>query len=424
MKVLFACYPERTHFLLMAPLAWALRTAGHDVRVASQPKFAATITQAGLTAVPVGSDRDLWQVLGRIKKEGTTLEPGLPEPYDVVERKPEDITLDHLRDGYRSQVQNWLKMINVPLAGALIDYARHWKPDLVVWEPLTHAGALAAQSVGAAHARLLIGADVHGVARHHFLRLGGGEDHGEGGADPLGEWLGGYARTYGREFDEELVTGQFGIDVLPPPLQVHAPDLSYLSMRYVPYGGPAVVPRWLWERPRRPRVALTLGLTVSDHGIGYPVGVQEILDAVADLDIELVATVGAAGRGRPVRVPDNTRLVDYVPMQALLPTCAAVIHHAGVGTLMTAALYGVPQIALPWDVDQPLLSGRLAAYGAGLTTHATRATGDIVRDHLQRVLKDDEFGHRASRLRQETLGVPHPADLVPELVNRVSAMRR
>ena len=65
MRVLLTTYPERTHFLAMVPLAWALRTAGHDVRVAVQPKFAPTVTQAGLTAAPVGRNSDLWQILGR-----------------------------------------------------------------------------------------------------------------------------------------------------------------------------------------------------------------------------------------------------------------------------------------------------------------------------------------------------------------------
>ncbi|WP_186776764.1 activator-dependent family glycosyltransferase [Streptomyces salinarius] len=422
MRILFTCYPERTHFLLMAPLAWALRTAGHEVRVAAQPKFADTITQAGLTAVPVGSNRDLWQIVGRVKTPGAKLVPGLPEPYDAVERDPRDITLDWMRDSYRTQVGSWHKMTNAPLAAALVEYARHWKPDLVIWEPLTFAGAVAAEAVGAAHGRLLIGADVYGIARHHFVRL---RESAPAGAaeDPLGEWLGGYARQYGGEFGESMVTGQFSIDVLPPPLQVHAPDLDYLSMRFTPYGGPAVVPRWLWEPPRRPRVALTLGLTVSDHEIGYPIGVQEILDAVADLDIELVATINAQTRAKLARIPDNARLVDYVPMQALLPTCAAVIHHAGVGTLMTAALYGVPQLALPWDVDQPLLSDRLAGHGAGLTTHSTRATGAIVRESLLRLLEESRFQSRAAELKRETLGVRPPNGLVTDLVERAAAAR-
>ncbi|NUL33168.1 DUF1205 domain-containing protein [Streptomyces lunaelactis] len=171
-------------------------------------------------------------------------------------------------------------------------------------------------------------------------------------------------------------------------------------------------------------MALTLGLTVTDHAIGFPIDVEEILEAVADLDIELVATVGEAAQRKLKRVPDNARLVSYVPMQALLPTCSAVIHHAGVGTLSTAAFYGVPQLALPWDVDQPMLSERLAAQGAGLTTHSAKATGQIVRESLQRLLDERTFRDRAKDLRSEILAMPHAGDLVPELENMAAAALR
>ncbi|MFF0744437.1 activator-dependent family glycosyltransferase [Streptomyces sp. NPDC004111] len=413
MRILFTCYPERTHFLLMAPLAWALRSAGHDVRVACQPKMTEAVNQAGLTAVPVGSDRDLWQVHGRLTGAGARTAPGLLSPYDAVEKNPEDLDLDELREGYRVRVASTHKMMNAPLTAALVEYARQWRPDLVVWEPMTYAGAVAARAVGAAHCRLLVGADVYGVTRAHFNRLSA--EAGDGGGDPLGEWLGAYARSYGGEFSEELVTGQFSIDLLPPSLQVHAPGLDYRPMRFTPYGGPASVPRWLWEPPTRPRVALTLGLTVTDHGIGLPIDLAEILDSVADLDIEVVAAVGEAAQRKLTHVPDNARLVNYVPMQALLPTCSAVIHHAGVGTLSTAAFYGVPQIALPWDVDQPILSERLAAQGAGLTRHSTKATGAFVRESLQRLLGEGGFRDRARDLRGEMLAMPSPNDLVAEL---------
>ncbi|MGE7388942.1 activator-dependent family glycosyltransferase [Streptomyces sp. NPDC004126] len=421
MRILFTCYPERTHFLLMAPLAWALRTAGHEVRVACQPKLVDAVTRAGLTAVPVGSDRDLWQVAGRLKGSGARLAPGLAEPYDAAERAAGDITLPWLREAYRVRIEAAHKMTNAPLAPGLVEFARQWKPDLVVWEPLTFAGAIAAEAVGAAHARMLIGADVYGIARQHFRRLRDALPEGERGSDPLGEWLDGYARRYGGRFTESMATGRFSVDLLPPSLQVHAPGLEYRSLRFTPYGGPAVVPRWLWEPPSRPRVALTLGLTVSDHGLAYPVDVQDILDHVADLDVELVATVSEKAAKELRRVPGNARLVSYVPMQALLPTCSAVIHHAGVGTLTTAAFYGVPQLALPWDVDQPLLSSRLAAHGAGLTTHATRATGRVVRESLLRLLEDPSFGERAGALREEVRSVPHANDVARELVERAAA---
>lgn len=69
MRILFATYSEKTHFLSMVPLAWALRSAGHDVRVASQPELVDVITTAGLPAVPVGEDHKLWATAQRILNE-------------------------------------------------------------------------------------------------------------------------------------------------------------------------------------------------------------------------------------------------------------------------------------------------------------------------------------------------------------------
>ena len=53
MRVLLTTYAERTHFLMMVPLAWALRTAGHDVRVAVQPKLAGAVTGAAIVVAAV-----------------------------------------------------------------------------------------------------------------------------------------------------------------------------------------------------------------------------------------------------------------------------------------------------------------------------------------------------------------------------------
>ncbi|MFI6457884.1 activator-dependent family glycosyltransferase [Streptosporangium amethystogenes] len=425
MRILFTTYPERTHFLLLAPLAWALRTAGHEVRVAVQPKFAHVVTQAGLTAVPIGTDRDLWQYLGRLKemadakKEWTgSKEVGWPTPYAAAEWPAEDVTWDYLHAGYELQIRQWHKQSNTPMINSLVEFAQSWQPDLVIWEPTTYAGAIAAKACGAAHARLLIGADVYGITRDHFLRLRA-ERPVEDRSDPMADWLGGYARRYGFEFDEDMITGQFTIDMLPPSLRMRA-DLKYAPLRYTQYGGAAVVPKWLWTRPERTRVAITMGLTVTDRDVGYPVDVQDLFDALGDLDVEVIATIVEEEQAKLDRVPDNIRMVPYVPLQALLPTCSAVIHHAGVGTLASTALQGLPQLALPWDVDQPALAERLAARGAGLAVHATKATGPVVRENLLRLLNEPAFLEGAARLREEFLAMPTPNEFVPRLLELVA----
>ncbi|MFJ5675155.1 activator-dependent family glycosyltransferase [Streptomyces sp. NPDC093097] len=423
MRVLFTAYPERTHFLLMAPLAWALRTAGHEVRFASQPKFTEEITQAGLTAVPVGRDRDLWQILSRDPGWlGQADKGGMPLPYDVAARADEDITWEYLSEGYAAQVDRWHKTSNVPMVADLVEFARNWQPDLVVWEPLTYAGALAAQAVGAAHVRLLFGTDMYGVAREHFLRLKA-QQPADRRTDPMADWLGGYARKYGGEFTEELITGQATVDLVPECLQRRAAGLAYLPLRYVPYGGPAVVPAWLRRPPRRPRVALTLGLSTTGHGGEYAVGVQDVLDALGDLDIELVATLAEAEQRKLARVPDNTTVASFLPLDALAATCDAVIHHAGFGTLATTALRGLPQLTLPWDNDGPALAEGVARVGAGLMLNPKEATGADVREGLGTLLSDPGIRRGAAGLRDRMLAQPTPNALVATLERFVAERR-
>ncbi|MEU3723307.1 activator-dependent family glycosyltransferase [Streptomyces sp. NPDC031705] len=422
MRVLFTTYPERTHFLSMAPLAWALRTAGHEVRFASQPKFADVITQAGLTAVPVGRDRDLWQILSRDPDWlGRSDRGGMPLPYDVAERQSDDITWEYLSEGYATQIDRWHKSSNVPMVTELVEFARYWKPDLVVWEPLTYAGAIAARAVGAAHVRLLFGTDMYGVARDHFLRLRA-ERPERGRTDPFADWLGGYARRYGGEFGEDLITGQATVDLVPECLQ-HRADLDYLPLRYVPYGGPAVVPAWLHGAPRKPRVALTLGLSTTGHGGEYVVGVQDVLDALGELDIELVATIAEAEQRKLTRIPANAKVASFLPLDALAATCDAVIHHAGFGTLATTALRGLPQLILPWDNDGPALASGVARTGAGLVLNPREASGADVRDGLRALLSEPEFRRGAAVLRDRMLAMPAPNELVGVL-ERFTAERR
>jgi glycosyltransferase (activator-dependent family) len=407
MRVLFATYPDKTVFQPMVPLAWALRTAGHEVRVAAQPSFAEVITQAGLTAVPVGRDRNTWRLAGMFPEESEAERDGLPPPYDAAIADPDSLDPQAMRDGYAHMVASWHRLDNFPITGGLIEFAERWQPDLVIWEPITYAGGIAAKACGAASARLLWSIDVFGRTRERFLAINGD------GADPLADWLGPYARKYSSGFSEEYVTGDFTINPVPPSLRLDA-DVHHVGMQYVPYGGRAVVPRWVWEQPRRPRIGLTLGVSATEIFAGYAVSAQDLLDALADLDIELIATIAESEQPK-LRVPANTRLVSYVPLHALAPTCAAVVNHAGPGTLLTIARYGVPQLTVPYDFDEPALAGLAARHGSSLTMNASEATGAAVREGLVRLLEEDNFRERAAALRDEILEQPAPNQVVPLL---------
>ncbi|GAB2737907.1 activator-dependent family glycosyltransferase [Amycolatopsis magusensis] len=428
MRVLFVCYAEKTHFLGMVPLAWALRTAGHDVRVASQPKLTGVITGAGLTAVPVGEDHKLWSSASRFLTERfAELNPEVHErirrgvfpPFDMAD-DPDEVTWDYLA-GAGPDIATAARNTNSSMIGELVEFARYWRPDVVFWEQASFAGSIAAKVSGAAHARFLWGLDFYGRWRTRFLRERAARPGGDHG-DPLATWLERETGKFGAGFSEDMTTGQFSVEQLPASQRVDT-GLHTVPVRYTPYGGPAVVPPWLWAPPSKPRVAITLGLTSSESFGGYLVDVQGILDSLADLDIEVVATVAEKEQHKVRHVPGNARVVAYAPLHVLAPTCSAIVHHAGAGTMATATLSGVPQLVLPDQADGWYTARRIAELGAGLRIEPGDATGAAVRDAVVRLLGEASFGDSAGLLRAEVMAMPAPNHIVGELVELTEKYR-
>ncbi|WJV44452.1 activator-dependent family glycosyltransferase [Streptomyces flavofungini] len=417
MRILFTAYAVRTHFFSMVSLAHALDTAGHEVRVASQPELVPEITRAGLTAVPVGRDHQLWRVLKA--RHGDERWSALP-PFDVADVPGELLSLEYLRAGYADVVPWWFRLVNEPLVDELVGFCRWWEPDLVVWEPGTFAGGVAARVCGAAHGRLTWGVDFFGRVREQFVRLAGEAGEPAGGAgDALGAWLGELGRRHGVGYDEELTTGQFTVDQLPEAFRLDTAGIRYLPMRFGVYNGVSVVPRWLWEVPVRPRVGFTLGLSAVERLAGYSVSVVEILRALAALDVEVVAALPGAGEIREELggvVGERVRVEEFVPLAALAPTCAVMVHHGGFGTIGTTSLHAVPQLAVAEEIDAPILARGLAAYGAGIDLPVAEATGERVAHEVRRLLTESSFTEGARRLRADMRAMPSAADVVPDLV--------
>ncbi|MDA0638391.1 activator-dependent family glycosyltransferase [Nonomuraea sp. MCN248] len=421
MRVLIATYSEKTHFLGMVPMAWALATAGHEVRVATQPESAAFFAGTGLATVSVGRDHSLYRrhqlarLLGQEEADGF---------LDIGDRWPPEHTWEQLRWGFREVVSWWWKVINEPMIGELTDFCRWWRPDLVIWEPGTFAAAIAADACGAVHGRLLWSLDLFAQMRHRYLTLMRVQPPDER-EDVLMQWLGARAAAHGGTFREEMVTGHFTIDHLPPSLRLGPPlDQRGFSLRYIPYNGRAVLPGWLREPPDRPRVCLSLGTSATERLGGYAVPVAELLEALEDLDVEVVATIPEPEQARLGRVPGNARLVGFVPLHALAATCTAMINHGGPGTVCTGLAYGVPQLVLPVDhLDAPLLAKALAAQGAGLSIPSGQVTPSAVRDALGHLLAESSFEDNAMRLREEMLAMRTPNELAVDLEDLVAGLR-
>ena len=74
----------------------------------------------------------------------------------------------------------------------------------------------------------------------------------------------------------------------------------------------------------------------------------------------------------PANLPPDVRHVDYVPFSRLLPHCAALVHHGGIGTAAQALAAGIPQLVVPMAHDQPDNAARLNRLGVAEVLPARR----------------------------------------------------
>lgn len=426
MRILFVTAPFRSHLYVQVPLAWALRTAGHDIRVAAAPEMADTIAGTGLSGVPIGETLPLHTEMTAVADELAVL-----ELHPDREKAPQS---DYAREDPHAELATSIagcRRLFTPDSAFddVVAFARSWRPDLVVWDTFTYSGSVAARASGAASARILFGADGHGQLR---VACGapGGRDWPRDLADPLREWLEPVLGRFGCGYDDGVAMGDWTI--FPMPWWIWRPEgVPYVQVRHVPYHGPAKVPGWLAEPPERPRVCVTLGLSHRDTDFGIEASARAVFDAVADLDVEVIATLNAKQLSVAPAVPDNVRVADFVPLNVLLPSCAAIVHSGGAGTFAAGIEHGVPQLIVPttyfserWWGPVAMANG-LEGQGAGVyVADADQLAADGLRNDLKRVLDDPSFAANASRTQQEALGMPTPHDLVPVLEKLTQAHRR
>jgi UDP:flavonoid glycosyltransferase YjiC (YdhE family) len=149
--------------------------------------------------------------------------------------------------------------------------------------------------------------------------------------------------------------------------------------------------------------------------------------SLAGLAREPVRVLAATnGRSLPpdVRPPANARVVEWPSYRRTMPRCAAVICHAGHGTLAQALSAGVPVVCSPAGGDMGENAARVARAGAGVSLPRRLATGAGVRLATRRVLGDKRFAARAAEIARWSRNAPGPqraADLLEGQLQRPAA---
>jgi len=282
--------------------------------------------------------------------------------------------------------------VALAMADDLLALARDWRPDLVVFDPLSYAGPLVARLIGVPAVRNLFGPDITLDLEYEAL-------------PPLLD-------RYG--VDELDIYGALTVDPCPPSLQLPSPRPRQ-HMRYVPYSGLSAVPPWVARQPERPRICLTWGTSTTRLDAQYTSCLPDILAGLSDVDAEVVLAVTSAERRLLGELPDGVRLAESVPLAALLPTCAAVIHQGGAGTTLTSVLCGLPQLVIAQIADQLVTAYRVAETGIGRYLIPAEGLAGRVRAEATEILGEPSYRHAAGAMRAEMLAQPTPQSVVAVL---------
>jgi rhamnosyltransferase subunit B len=92
----------------------------------------------------------------------------------------------------------------------------------------------------------------------------------------------------------------------------------------------------------------------------------------------------------PRSLPSSVRYFDFVPFTHLVPRCAALVHHGGIGSMSQAFAAGVPQVVMPMSHDQPDNIERAIKLGVGASLPPKQFTGDKLAAALKPLLTSPE----------------------------------
>ena len=382
MRVLLASTAGAGHFGPLVPFAHALRRAGHEILVAAPVSAQPRVERAGLPSISFADplEGDLAPVRERLR----TATPD--EANEIV-----------LSETF-GRVRSRAALPGVELA------MDAWRPHVVLRDSCEFASAVAAEARELPVARIgpwLL------TMEELAVRLAAPA------VDELRWWT-------GLEPDPDGARLAASPYLTLTPRSVELPDGAEPERTLRFHAAPPPL-RAVRPADSPPLVYLTFGSVAAS--IGYFPGLyRTVIDALADLPIRLLVTVGeAADPAELGPLPAHVRAERWIPQAEVFTQADAMVGHGGFGTTMGALLAGVPQVVVPLFADQPYNAQRIGALGAGLAADSDHPAA--VRAAVERVLAEPAFRVAAGRVALEAQGLPS-IDEAPAAVEALVAGAR
>jgi MGT family glycosyltransferase len=389
--------------------AQQLQRLGHKVTWVSGENLRRPIEAAGLPFAAVAQTGWLW--------------PPPPAP-DVSTMPPAEAVM--LR--YRRALDTWLSedLVGSAVEALLVLADEQGAPDVLVTDPFLTAAALAAE-------KLDVSLAVCGWIAQRELN--------EDGLFPV-------QRSLGSESQQRIARlgERFGLEgryfakgptpsILSPYLHIsyfteswYQADAANLLPQTLFVGGmpdlpSTTAPDWLQAIPEEvPLALITLGTTFTGD-LGFFSWAAQAAARAGYLPVVVIGWNPIEPEAKQQLVnalPKNTRLLNFVPFNHVLPRTRLMIHHGGMGTTHAAVVHGIPQIVVPHAADQRGQARRVAQAKVGLNLSAHDVRQGMLWEAAKALSKDSRVQENARHLAAEMAslgGAPIAAQALTELLH-------
>lgn len=177
---------------------------------------------------------------------------------------------------------------------------------------------------------------------------------------------------------------------------------------------PAPIPAALARRdPSRPLVYFAMGSS------GVEETVAKIVEGFAGARYDVVAPIAQLVSARPLRVPDNVMVTDFLPAHLVNPMADVSVIHGGIGTVLTACLSGTPIVGIGNGlIEQEHNLDCVVRKGFAVRLRHRRFTPADVLSAVERYL-DDARAKEAARAYAVTAANYDASDLSVRYLERV-----
>ena len=409
MKFALAAHGTRGDIEPCAAVGLELLRRGHDVRMAAPPNLLGFVESAGLPAVAYGPDsqaqleeeffRNFWKIqnpIGVLRRGREYLSQGWSEMSSTLTSMAEGADLVLSGQTYQGLAANVAEHYDIPFA------ALHYMPQQVnghvvpILPPPLIRTAIA--TIWWLHWRMTKEAE---------------DDQRRGLRLPRA------TTSSARRIAER------------GSLEIQAYDEIFF---------PRLAAEWNGRRPFVGALTVELPSDADSEAASWiAAGTPPIYFGFGSMQVaslaETVAMIGAAcvqlgeralicaGANDFTHIPhlDHVKVVDAVNHAAIFPTCRAVVHHGGPGTLAAGMRAGVPNLILWIGADQPMWAVQVKRLKVGSARRFSTITEKTLVAELRKILAPQyvtRARETAARMTKSTASATTAADLLEETVRR------